>query len=69
MVKIVVLPDVSTDSAGQNGQPGGYRTFAHFRANAGRRPLAVMAFDPSGTLLAAADTDGQAINVFHVGIK
>lgn len=37
---------------------------AHFRAHTS--PLAVVAFDPSGTLLVTASVCGHSLNVFHL---
>lgn len=45
---------------------GDMRLVAHFRATAGNRPVASLAFDQSGLLLAVADTDGQTISVFNM---
>ena len=41
-------------------------TIAHFRAHMG--PLALLAFDGSGTLLATASIYGHTINVYHLSV-
>lgn len=43
-------------------------TVAHFRAHLGS-PVAIMAFDPTGTLLVTASTDGLVFHVFHLGAE